>query len=89
MAADPETVLGGRWAEGRGWLAASIDGALCRPVRRRRDAFVIAIATPGPPVDGLDGRMVARLGSSRFGSRRGVPEIGPANVSAQQAREEC
>ena len=76
-------------AEGRGWLAASIDGALCRPVRRRRDAFVIAIATPGPPVDGLDGRMVARLGSSRFGSRRGVPEIGPANVSAQQAREEC
>jgi hypothetical protein len=23
-----------------------------------RDAFAIAIATPGPPVDGLDGRMV-------------------------------
>jgi len=55
-----------------------------------RDVFAIAIATPGPPVDGLDGRMVARLGSSRFGSRRGVPEIGPANVSALvQAREEC
>ena len=76
------------WRVGGGWPRRSTAPDAGRCVAEGR--LAIAIATPGPPVDGLDGRMVARLGSSRFGSRRGVFEIGPANVSALvQAREEC
>ena len=71
-------------------LLGQVRRPLSWPAHARHGCSAISHHGPTAMVDGRKGRMAALLGSSRCGSRRGVPEIGPVNVSALvQAREEC